>query len=121
MAEPASERGESSFDDDADYRPSRPLALHTSFARALGQHALLFDARERILECSSTRFRPRSTDPSPERDQAASDPAGLSINSTRGVAVQAAITCTAWSARHLGDSGNVRGGHAGLRELRGEA
>src|SRR5439155_13354711 len=82
---------------------------------ALGQHALPFDARERIWALIEALAH--DADPSPERDQAASDPAGLSINSTRGVAVQAAVAYGLWCARNLGDSERSLAATPELREL----
>jgi hypothetical protein len=114
VAQPASEQGESSFDDDADYRPSRRALAH--FLRtALGQPALPFDARERIWPLIDALAH--DPDPSPERDQAASDPAGFSINSTRGVAVQAAVAYGLWCARHRDDGERSLAATPELREL----
>jgi hypothetical protein len=62
---------------------------------------LPFDTRDRIWALIDAAAH--DADPAPERDQPASDPAGLSINSNRGVAVQAAVAYGLWCARHLGD------------------
>src|SRR6266511_2655538 len=54
----------------------------------------------------------RDPDPSPESDQAALDPAGASINRTRGIALQAAVAYGLWCARHLGGATRAPGGEA---------
>lgn len=114
VAQSAVEGAESSFDDDADYQPSRRALAH--FLRtALGQHALPFDYRERIWPLIEALGR--DPDPSPESDQAAPDPAGASINRTRGIALQAAVAYGLWCARHLGGEERSLAATPELREL----
>jgi hypothetical protein len=114
VAQPVAEGAEPSFDDDHDYQPSRRALAHLLHT-ALAKQAVPFAYRERVW--TLIEVFAHDPDPAPESDREATDPAGASINRTRGIALHAAIAYGLWCARHLDNEERSLAATPELREL----
>jgi hypothetical protein len=114
LAQPANEAAESSYEDDSDHRPARRALAHL-LDTALSRRATPFEQRERVWALIDAIAH--DDDPTAERDAATRDPAGAAINSTRGVALRAAVVYGLWCSHHLGSEPRTLDAMPELRDL----
>jgi hypothetical protein len=114
IAQPPEEEVDSTYEDDADYRPARRALAHL-LRTALGHNAVPFELRERLWPLIHALAH--DSDPSLERDAAITDAAASTINRTRGVAALAAIAYGVWISRNLPGADHTFDPMPELREL----
>jgi hypothetical protein len=117
VAQPAGREEQTNFDDDPDFDPTRRALAHL-LDTALARRVVPFPLRDRVWGIIDALAHDR--DPTEEQERATRDPAGASINRTRGIAVRAAVGYGLWCARELDRAGDSFGAMPELRGLLNE-